>query len=59
MPTLQIDTRSGDFPTADLDKRRSGDRRFLFFATDIIRQIDQGGRLRLHHRPRNWNILAQ
>jgi hypothetical protein len=53
MPALQIDPRSGDFSTADLDKRRPGDRRFLFFAAGFFRQIDRRGGLSLLLPPRN------
>jgi len=52
MPSLQIDPRSGDFSTADLNKRRFGDRRSLFFARNPSRQIDRRGGLGLLLRPR-------
>jgi hypothetical protein len=52
MPVLQIDTRSGDFSTADLDKRRFGDRRSLFFVRNPSRQIDRRGGLGLLLRSR-------
>jgi len=52
MPSLQIDPRSGDFSTADLNKRRFGDRRSLFFVRNPSRQIDRRGGLGLFLRPR-------
>ena len=52
MPAPQIDPRSGDLPTADLDKRRFEDRRSLFFVRNPCRQIDRRGGLGLLLRSR-------
>jgi len=52
MPAPQIDPRSGDFSAADLDKRRFGDPRSLFFVRNPSRQIDRRGGLGLFLRPR-------
>ena len=50
-PTNLIE-RSGDFQIADLNKRRFGDRRSLFFVRNPSRQIDRRGGLGLLLRPR-------
>jgi hypothetical protein len=49
----KFDPTSAGLETSVCLSRRSGDRRFLFFATDIVRQIDRDAGLRLLLRSRN------